>query len=193
MRFACSLLSSAAPFLFVTLTWTDPRHSPFKCSPDFTNHFYLAPTSIPIQWFLFFFSGYGNLCIGPGPACQYKSLVSQRLDSLRLTCPKQCGKTKNKSFISKSAWAKTFWFPFLPGAALFSLEELDAIACCKIVLIFYLPTSIVTRTRSGVETPFEGVYWWMETGKSPAPFIFRACLHRNPDKNISQYRHSIPE
>jgi len=51
-----------------------------------------------------------------------------------------------------------FWFPFLPGAALFSLEELDAIASCKIALIFYLPTSIVTRTQSGVETPFGGVY-----------------------------------
>lgn len=29
--------------------------------------------------------------------------------------------------------------------------------------------------------------------KSPTPFILRAYLHRNTDKNISQYRHSIPE
>lgn len=110
-------------------------------------------------------SGYGNLCAGAGSAGRYKSLVSQRLDSPRLTCPKQCGKTTNKSFVFPKVqeprgvcWV-FFLFPFLPGAALFSLEELHAIACCKIVLIFYLPTPIVTRTQSGMETPFEGVYW----------------------------------
>lgn len=145
-------LSSSKPGLKMNLA----EASPFKCLPDFTNSLLLFCSHWhPAQHALVLVLPAQALALlaSTNPWCH-------RLDSLGLTCLKQRGKTlEEKLCVPKSAGAKIFEFSFLPGAALFSLEELHAIASCKIMLIFYLPTSIVTRIQSRVETPFEGVYW----------------------------------
>lgn len=83
--------------------------------------------------------------------------MAQWPDPHSLTCPSNAAQLKLKALFPEVHY-------FLvslpaPGAALFSLEEFDSIACCKILLIFYLPTSIVRRTQRGVGTPFESVLW----------------------------------
>ena len=108
IRAACSLLSPFPPCnpgMKIKLTQGAVLLNACLTSPI---TFILLPLGSPYNGC----SGYGNLCIGPGSAGQYKSLVSQRLDSLRLTCPKQCGKTKNKSFVfPKVREPRFFGFP----------------------------------------------------------------------------------